>query len=494
MPLSIFAVDLLSGNLLLLCSVLIFIAILVTKLGSRFGVPSLLLFLLLGMAVGSDGLGLHFAEYEVAEAIGHFAMTIILLSAGLETSLKETRPVLGRGIVLSTLGVFMTTILTGLFIFAILGRNTQMSLLSCLLLAAVMGSTDSASVFSILKTKKLRLRENLAPMLELESGSNDPMAYALTIIIVKLLTNESMQTYSGIQLVLAALLVLAVQVAVGITIGFAVGYAARWVLSHVRLSSFALTAILILSVGFFANGVASLLHGNGLLSIYIAAIIIGNQAKLTQRRDIITFMDGLTWLMQLVMFLVLGLLARPSQMLPVLVPAILIGLFLMFVARPLSVFTCLLPFRDLSARAKLFTSWVGLKGAGPILFALYPVVTGVDSGSVMFNIVFIITLFSLSLQGTTLGKVAKWLRLSYEEAPKVETFGMEIPEEMGMLRDHIVTEDDLVSGVTLRDLHLPHGIRVMMVRRDGRFLVPHGSMPLQVGDNLVIIMGDSDDD
>jgi cell volume regulation protein A len=492
-PLAIFSVDLLSGNLLLLCSVLIFVAILVTKLGSRFGVPSLLLFLLLGMAVGADGLGLQFEEHETAEAIGHFAMTVILLSAGLETSLKETRPVMKQGIVLSTLGVFLMVLLTGLFIFAILGKNTEMTLLSCLLLAAVMGSTDSASVFSMLRNKKLRLRENMAPMLELESGSNDPMAYALTIIIVKLITSESLKAYSGVQLALAAFAVLILQIAVGIAVGFAVGYAAKWVLERVRLSSFALTAILILSVGFFANGLASLLHGNGLLSIYISAIIIGNKVHLSQRKDIMTFMDGLTWLMQLVMFLVLGLLARPSQMLPVLVPAILIGLFMMFVARPASVFACLLPFRGLSARAKLLTSWVGLKGAGPILFALYPVVTGVDSGTEMFNIVFIITLFSLSLQGTTIGPVAKLLRLSYEETPKVETFGMEIPEEMGMLRDHIVTEDDLAGGATLRDLHLPHGIRVMMVRRDGKFLVPHGSMPLQVGDNLVIIMGDSDD-
>jgi cell volume regulation protein A len=357
-----------------------------------------------------------------------------------------------------------------------------------------MGSTDSASVFSILRGKKMRLRENLAPMLELESGSNDPMAYTLTIIIVKLLTSESLATYSGFKLALYAFSVLLLQIVVGVAVGFAVGYAAKWVLDHVRLPGFALTAIMILSVGFFANGIASLLHGNGLLALYIAAIIIGNKVKLRQRKDILTFMDGLTWLMQLVMFLVLGLLARPSQMLPVLLPAIVIGLFMMFVARPASVFACLLPFRGLSGRAKLLTSWVGLKGAGPILFALYPVVAGLESGNQMFNIVFIITLFSLTLQGTTLNPVAKLLRLSYEETPKAETFGMEIPEEMGLMRDHTVTEEDLAEGATLRDLNLPHGIMVMMVRRNGKFLVPHGSMPLQVGDNLVIIMGESDDD
>lgn len=492
-PLSIFEVELLSGNLLLLCSVLIFVAILVTKLGTKFGVPSLLLFLLLGMAAGADGLGLQFEEYEVAEAIGHFAMTVILLSAGLETSLRETRPVLKQGLSLSTLGVILTVGLTGGFVYFVFGKNAEMSILVCLLLAAVMGSTDSASVFSILRNKQLRLRENMAPMLELESGSNDPMAYTLTIILAKLITSESLQAYSGFKLAMAATLVVLLQIAVGVAVGFAVGYAARWVLDHVRLPGFALTAILILSIGFFANGIASVLHGNGLLAIYISAIVISNKARLPQRKEILTFMDGLTWLMQLVMFLVLGLLARPSQMLQALLPALIIGLFMMFIARPVSVFTCLLPFRNLTARAKLLTSWVGLKGAGPILFALYPVVVGIENGSEMFNIVFLITLFSLTLQGTTLGPFAKLLRLSYDETPKVETFGMEIPEEMGMLRDHIVTEDDLAGGPTLRDMHLPHGIRVMMVRRDGKFLVPHGSMPLQVGDNLVIIMGDSDD-
>lgn len=493
LPLSIFSVNLLSENLLLLCSILIFVAILVTKLGSRFGVPSLLLFLLLGMAVGADGLGLHFDDYEVAESIGHFAMTIILFSAGLETSLKETRPVFRQGTLLSTLGVLLTVILTGLFIWLVPGKAGNSSLLVCMLLAAVMGSTDSASVFSVLRGKKLHLRENLAPMLELESGSNDPMAYTLTIILVKILSTEGVTAHGGWSAVLTGFTVLLIQILVGLAIGLAVGFAAVWLLNRVRFPGFALTSILVLSVGLFANGFASLLHGNGLLALYVAAIYIGNKARLPQRKDILTFFDGFTWLMQLVMFLVLGLLARPSQMLPVVFPAILIGLFMTLVARPASVFLCLLPFRGLSTRAKTFVSWVGLKGAGPILFALCPVVAGLERATDMFNIVYLITLFSLLVQGSSLSRVARLLRLSYDEDPKAETFGIEVPEEMGMLRDHVVSEEDLAAGNTLRDLNLPHGIRVMMVRRDGRFLVPHGSMPLEAGDHLVIIMGDSDD-
>ncbi len=494
LPLSIFSVNLLSDNLLLLASVLVFFAILITKIGARFGAPSLLLFLLLGMIAGADGVGLKFEDYHIAESIGHFAMTIILFTGGLETSMVETKPVMKQGALLSTLGVFMTSILTALFIYFVAGKwigPLGASFLGCFLLSAVMSSTDSASVFSVLRGKRMHLRENLSPMLELESGSNDPMAYVLTIILVQVLTS-SKHTGSMAMLGTGAW-VLLVQIVVGFLIGLGVGFGAKWILERVKLPSNALYSVMILSIGFFANGIASLLFGNGLLALYIAAIIIGNRADIPMKRDVLKFFDGMTWLMQLLMFLMLGLLARPSQFSSIAWPALMIGLFMMFVARPLSVFLCLAPFKGLSFKAKAFASWVGLKGAGPILFALCPVVAGLDGATEIFNIVFFISLLSLILQGMTLSSSSRWLGLSYEADPEVETFGMEIPEEMGMLRDHTVTEDDLQNGETLRDLHLPHGIRVMMVKRDGKFLVPHGSMQLQEGDHLVIIMGDTDD-
>ena len=494
LPLSIFSVNLLSDNLLLLASVLVFFAILITKVGARFGAPSLLLFLILGMLVGADGLGLTFDDYHVAESIGHFAMTIILFTGGLETSLRETKPVMKQGALLSTLGVLITSLLTALFIYLVAGKwigPLGASFLGCFLLSAVMSSTDSASVFSVLRGKRTHLRENLSPMLELESGSNDPMAYVLTIILVQVLT--STKNAGSWALIGTGAWVLVVQIVVGFLIGVGVGFGAKWILERVELPSNALYSVMILSIGFFANGIASLLYGNGLLSLYVAAIIIGNKVDIPFKRDVLKFFDGMTWLMQLLMFLMLGLLARPSQFSTIAWPALMIGLFMMFIARPLSVFLCLAPFRGISAKAKLFASWVGLKGAGPILFALCPVVAGLDGSSEIFNIVFFITLISLLLQGMTLSPAAKWLKLSYDADPDVETFGMEIPDEMGMLRDHTVTEDDLANGETLRDLHLPHGIRVLMVKRDGRFLVPHGSMPLQPDDHLVIIVGESDD-
>ena len=488
------AVNLLSEHLLLLCSVLIFAAVLVTKVGSRYGVPSLLLFLLLGMVAGKDVLGVQFDDFELAENIGHFAMTIILFTAGLETPIHEARPVLRQGTLLSTVGVLLTVLFSGIFIWLVADSAipVSVSLAGCFLLAAVMGSTDSASVFSVLRSKKLHLRENLGPMLELESGSNDPMAYILTIVLTQVIASSRGAVGVGSQVMTGFGLVF-LQVLVGVAVGFGIGFAGRWILGRLQLASSPLYAILILSLGFFANGIAGLLMGNGLLALYVTAIIIGNRTDLPHRKEILHFFDGMTWLMQLVMFLMLGLLASPSKMLPMILPALVIGLFMIFVARPASVFLSLLPFRGLSFRAKVFTSWVGLKGAGPILFALCPVVAGLEGADDMFNIVFLITLISLLLQGMTLSPVARMLRLSYEEDPKVETFGMEIPEEMGMLRDHTVTEEDLQGGATLRDLGLPHGIRVMMVRRGDSYLVPHGSMPLEVGDRLVIIMGDSDD-
>ena len=489
------AVSLVSEHLLLLLSILIFAAVLVTKVGSRYGVPSLLLFLLLGMVAGKDVLGVEFNDIELAENIGHFAMTIILFTAGLETPIHEARPVLRQGTLLSTAGVLLTILFSGLFIWLVADTALPVSvtLAGCLLLAAVMGSTDSASVFSVLRSKKLHLRENLGAMLELESGSNDPMAYILTIVLTRVIA-ELHEVMGVGSLVMTSLGLVFLQVFVGVAVGFGVGFAGRWILGRLQFASSPLYAILILSLGFFANGIAGLLMGNGLLALYVTAIIIGNRTELPHRKEILLFFDGMTWLMQLVMFLMLGLLASPSKMLPMIVPALVIGLFMIFVARPASVFLCLLPFRDLSVRAKVFTSWVGIKGAGPILFALYPVVAGLNGADDMFNIVFLITLISLLLQGMTLSPVARLLRLSYEEDPRVETFGMEIPEEMGMLRDHTVTEEDLKNGPTLRDLGLPHGIRVMMVRRGDSYLVPHGSMPLEAGDRLVIIMGDSDDD
>lgn len=374
--------------------------------------------------------------------------------------------------------------------------GVQMSIIGALLLAAVLSSTDSTTVFSILHTRRLHLRENLGPLLELESGSNDPMAYIITIILTKLLTAtpESLQGVPSWGVALTVFLILLYQVVAGYFLGKLFGFLGSKMLEKVKLDSAPMVSILILSIAFLTDGITSLLGGSGLLALYVCTIRLGNSGTLPYKREILKFFDGISWLGQLLMVLILGLLAKPSGMKDVLLPSLGIGLFMMLVARPASVFLTLLPYRKMPAKAKLLVSWVGIKGAGPILFGLYTVVHGVNNSSIFFNVVLVITILSLLLQGMTLPRVAHWLGMAMDEDPVVESFGLELPEEMGMLRDHIVGPGEVEAGKTLRDMRLPHGIRVIMVKRGDRFLVPHGSMVVEEGDHLLIVMGETDDD
>lgn len=489
-----------SENIFLIGSILVFTAIVVSKTGNKYGVPSLLIFLLVGMLFGSDGLGLVFDNYNLAQFLSIVALCVILFTGGLETKFKEIRPVIGPGVVLSTLGVFLTVIFTGAFIY-FLSRieriGLSLSIVMCFLLAAVMSSTDSASVFSILKNSKMRLKQNLKPMLELESGSNDPMAYVMTIVLIQVakLLYEPASSISGINyshLILSSLQTLFLQMTIGSLAGVAIGFAAVWTLKRVKLNSAPLYSILLLAVSLFAFSMTQMIQGNGYLAVYIAGLIIGNK-PMNNRKEILSFMDGMTWIMQIGMFLSLGLLVNPHEMLNVAPIALLIGLFLIFVGRPLTVFLCLLPFRKISFRAKLFTSWVGLKGAVPIIFATYPIVEGIPGSEQIFNIVFFITLLSLIFQGMSIPRVAKMLHLNLPMEKVPETFGIEIPEEAGKLQDYTLTDDDLEGGNTLKEIQFPQGARVVIIRRDDKFIIPDGSVELQNGDQLLIIYGEADE-
>ncbi len=490
-----------SENIFLIGSILVFTAIVVSKTGNKYGVPSLLIFLLVGMLFGSDGLGLVFDNYNLAQFLSIVALCVILFTGGLETKFKEIRPVIGPGVVLSTLGVFLTVIFTGAFIY-FLSRieriGLSLSIVMCFLLAAVMSSTDSASVFSILKNSKMRLKQNLKPMLELESGSNDPMAYVMTIVLIQVakLLYEPASSISGINyshLILSSLQTLFLQMTIGSLAGVAIGFATVWTLKRVKLNSAPLYSILLLAVSLFAFSMTQMIQGNGYLAVYIAGLIIGNK-PMNNRKEILSFMDGMTWIMQIGMFLSLGLLVNPHEMLHVAPIALLIGLFLIFVGRPLTVFLCLLPFRKISFRAKLFTSWVGLKGAVPIIFATYPIVEGIPGSEQIFNIVFFITLLSLIFQGMSIPRVAKLLHLNLPMEKVPETFGIEIPEEAGKLQDYTLTDDDLEGGNTLKEIQFPQGARVVIIRRDDKFIIPDGSVELQSGDQLLIIYGETDED
>ena len=470
-------------NILLLGSVLIFCSILIGKTGYRFGIPTLLLFLLVGMGIGSDGLGLQFHSAADAQFIGMMALSIILFTGGMDTKLSDIRPVLAQGVLLSTAGVLLTTLLTGLFICYISGwdsTNIALPLTTSLLLAATMSSTDSASVFSLLRSQRMNLKHRLRPMLELESGSNDPMAYMLTIVLIQIVTSDGMSWG-----VIAR--DLGVQFFFGGVIGYAMGRFAVWLINRIGLANSSLYPILLLSLMFFTFTITDLLRGNGYLAVYVTGIITGN-APLANRKEINTFMNGLTWLFQIVMFLALGLLVNPLEMMDVAAVALLIGVFMIVVARPVSVFLCLLPFRRLPARAKLFVSWVGLRGAVPIIFATYPVIARVEGAGQLFNIVFFITLVSLVVQGMTIAPVARLLRLDLPETKEGNDFGVELPDELDtQLRDLTLTPDMLERGNRLADMNIPRGTLVMLVKRGDEIIIPNGQLELRAGDKLLFI-------
>lgn len=350
-----------------------------------------------------------------------------------------------------------------------------------LLLAATMSSTDSASVFSLLRSQRMNLKYNLRPMLELESGSNDPMAYMLTIVLIQVIGSGS---NFDVTVILKDLFI---QFLFGGVIGYAFGKFAVWLVNKIELSNSALYPILLLSLVFITFTLTDLVKGNGYLAVYIAGMIVGN-ARLAYRKETNTFMNGLTWLFQIIMFLTLGLLVNPHEMLDISVTALLIGVFMILIARPVSVFLCLLPFKGITNKARVFISWVGLRGAVPIIFATYPVIAQIPGSNQLFNIVFFITLLSLTIQGMTISKMARWLKLDLPEEKEGNEFGVELPEEIDTHLDDItLTEDMLSTGNRLADMNIPKGTLVMLIKRGNEFIIPNGQIELHAGDKLLVM-------
>ena len=472
-------------NIFFLGAVLIFVSIVISKWGYRFGVPTLLLFLFTGMLFGSDGLGLQFHSHEDAQLIGMLSLSVILFSGGMDTKRRDIEPVVWQGLTLSTIGVLITTIVTGLLIYY-LSEWTQLAigltLPMSMLLAATVSSTDSASVFNLLRTQHIGLKHNLRPTLELESGSNDPMAYVLTIALVDTIVTAG--EFSGMALATKII----GQLAVGSLIGYLGGRAMVWVVNRINLPNPSLYPVMMLCSILIIFTFTDIFRGNGYLAVYVAGLVAGN-SRLSYRRETDTFMQGITWLLQIVMFLTLGLLVNPKEMLNVLMVAVAIGLFMMFVARPFAVFLCLQPFR-VPFKAKVFLSWVGLRGAVPIIFATYPVIAGIDDADFLFNVVFVITLLSLALQGTTITAAARWLGLATEAEKVGNDFGIELPDELeSKLSELTLTEASLANGKQLKDMSFPKGMLVMMVKRGNSFIVPNGQLELEVGDILLTIEG-----
>lgn len=471
-------------------SILFFLSILACKAGYKFGVPLLLLFLGVGMVCGSDGFGIQFSNLSVAQAIGTVALCIILFSGGLDTKVSDIKPVLGPGVVLATLGVVLTAVLTGVLIHTIFNipalGTIPLSLTASLLLASTMSSTDSASVFSILRGKGLHLKNNLRPMLELESGSNDPMAYMLTITLISLVCQGGEPDY------LDAFLQLIKQFAVGTLIGLVFGYAFVWVINKIKIDNASLYPILVLTACIFVFSASYFMGGNSYLAVYIGGVVMGN-SRFVHKRSSVNFFDGLAWLSQLVVFLALGLLVNPHELVPLICPGLIISLLMIFVTRPISVFLCLAPFRKISRQSKTFISWVGLRGAVPIIFAILALAADVPHARFIFNIVFVCTLVSLVVQGTTLATVAKKLNLldAPEDLGKVKDFDMELSDDIkSVLAELTISEQILNYGDRLLKLPLPENCVAVLVKRDDAYFVPTGKTELVLGDKVLLISDD----
>ncbi len=395
-------------NILLIGSVLLFLSILAGKAGYRFGIPVLLLFLGVGMVFGSDGFGIEFNSPYVSQFIGLVALSVILFSGGMDTKIDDIKPVMAPGLILSSLGVLITVLVTASLFYFFTNYFTflrSFTFAESMLIGSIISSTDSASVFAILRSKSVNLKGNLKPLLELESGSNDPMAYMLTIVSISLVK------YSDITISRFIFMVI-MQMAIGLISGLSISKLALYFISKVQFVNRSFYHIILLAMLFFVFSFTDLINGNGFLAVYVAGLTIGN-SKVQCDSSAYTFFDGIAWLSQLVLFLTLGLLVNPLELIKIeiLTMGFIVSFILIFISRPFAVFSSLLPFKEISNRSKHYISWVGLRGAVPIVFATYPLIEGIPKADIIFNIVFFVTIVSLIVQGSSISFVAQKIGL-----------------------------------------------------------------------------------
>lgn len=470
-----------SENILLIGSALLLISIILVKRSYKFGVPTLILFVAIGMLAGHDGLGINFENPAITQFIGIVSLNFILFSGGLDTNWSTIKPILWRGVTLSTLGVLLTAITTGLFVWMITGCTIYEGLL----LGSIVSSTDAAAVFSILRGKRIALKGNLRATLEFESGSNDPMAYVLTIVFLTLVTNPEMSFVRIIPFFLT-------QMAIGAVGGALFALISKYIINKIKLAYEGLYPVLVISLMFLTFSATDFIGGNGFLAVYLCALYLGNQ-ELMHKRTIMKMYDGLAWLMQIVLFLTLGLLVNPSQIVPVIWIGLLVSIFLILVSRPISVLISLIPFK-MPFRNRIYISAVGLRGAVPIVFATYPLIAGIDKASIIFNVVFFVAITSIIIQGTSLGIIAKWLHVALPEKVKpmgpVEVFLSE--QEKTAYAEIRIPKGSEVINKKIVDLNFPRSAIIAMIKRKDKFITPNGSTQLNEDDVLVILCNQHD--
>ncbi|MDD4907916.1 MAG: potassium/proton antiporter [Candidatus Omnitrophica bacterium] len=469
-------------NILLWVGLLIFVSVISSKLSDKFAIPVLLLFLAIGILTGSEGLGgLYFNNPQAAKSMGIVALIFIIFSGGLDTNWKETRPVIGPGIVLSTAGVLLTAVITGFFAVYIL----KFSFLEGMLLGSIVSSTDAAAVFTILRSKRISLKDPLKPLLEFESGSNDPMAVFLTVGFISVLTVEGMS--------IAALIPrFFLDMGMGAFIGYLMARFIIFFINRLKLEYEGLYPVIMISFVLLTYVTAVFLKGNGILAVYLAGLMIG-QAEFPNKKMIKRFHDGIAWLMQIAMFVTLGLLVFPSHIIPLMGAGLLLTFLLIVVARPVSVLLCLLPFK-ISARKKTMVAWVGLRGAVPIILATFPFMAGIPQADTIFNIVFFVVIASVFIQGASIPALSRILRLEVPLGAK-KNYPIEFEKTEAIdaeLTDMIVPFESQAVGRRVGDLNVPEKCLIVLISRDGKFVIPSGSTVIESGDVLLVLANAAD--
>lgn len=464
-------------QIFVVASMLLILSVVASKASGRLGVPVLIVFLFIGMLAGSDGPGgIYFDDPGLAQFMGVLALAFILFSGGLDTDWAVVRPVLWKGLGLATLGVLITALAVGLLAFTILG----LSLLEGLLLGAIVSSTDAAAVFAVMRSKNVSLKGQLKPLLELESGSNDPMAVFLTLGFIRLLSTPSFSAQD-------MLLFFVQQMALGTVAGLGLGRAMTWAVNRVKLEYEGLYPVLTLSLVLFTYGATVALGGNGFLAVYLVGLVLGN-SDFIHKKSLVRFHDGLAWLMQIAMFLTLGLLVFPSRLVGVIPNGLLLAGFLMLIARPVGVLLTLLPAR-MSLREKTMLAWVGLRGAAPIILATFPLLAGIPRADLIFNVVFFIVLASVLLQGTTIPLVAKWLGVDAPLPPRRMRPIEFTPtgDLKGDLVELAIPANSDVVGKQIVELGLAEGTLIVLLDRCDEHIIPSGGTILQAGDTLLVL-------